>query len=78
VWLRLAKAPYNIMTEETCTQYNVLKVARALFRWTGNASLADFYERALLNGILGTQRKPGKHRHRCVRCCPSDRWATMD
>ncbi|KAG2492013.1 hypothetical protein HYH03_009742 [Edaphochlamys debaryana] len=47
-----------LQTEETCTQYNILKVARALFRWTGNVSYADFYERALLNGILGTARLP--------------------
>ncbi|KAG2492010.1 hypothetical protein HYH03_009740 [Edaphochlamys debaryana] len=47
-----------LMTEETCTQYNILKVSRALFRWTGNVSYADFYERALLNGILGTARVP--------------------
>ena len=45
-------------TEETCTTYNILKVARHLFKWTGSAHLADFYERALLNGILGVQR-PG-------------------
>ncbi|XP_065196675.1 uncharacterized protein LOC135828155 [Sycon ciliatum] len=45
-------------TEETCTTYNILKVARHLFKWTGSAALADFYERALLNGIMGVQR-PG-------------------
>ena len=39
-------------TEETCTQYNVLKVARYLFRWTGSAVLAD---------ILGTQRLPASY-----------------
>ena len=47
-----------LFTEETCTQYNILKVARALFRHTGQARLADFYETAILNGILGTQRMP--------------------
>ena len=47
-----------LFTEETCTQYNVLKVARALFRHTGHARLADLYETAILNGILGTQRMP--------------------
>lgn len=36
-------------------RYNVLKMARHLFEWSGNASLADFYERAILNGILGNQ-----------------------
>jgi len=43
-------------TQEICTQYNVLKIARSLFRWTGDVRLADFYERALVNGILGVTR----------------------
>lgn len=37
-------------TEETCTQYNMLKIARYLFRWTGAPAFADYYERAILNG----------------------------
>ena len=45
-------------TEETCTQYNMLKIARYLFRWTGAPVFADYYERALLNGLIGTQRMP--------------------
>lgn len=45
-------------TEETCTQYNMLKIARYLFRWTGAPVFADYYERAILNGLLGTQRMP--------------------
>ena len=40
-------------TEESCTTYNVLKVARHLFGWGADARLADFYERAFLNGIMG-------------------------
>ncbi|KAK9804537.1 hypothetical protein WJX73_005941 [Symbiochloris irregularis] len=51
-------------TQETCTTYNVLKIARYLFRWTGAASLTDFYERALLNGIIGTQRMPADYHSR--------------
>lgn len=51
-------------TQETCTQYNILKLARYLFRWTGYAPLADFYERAILNGLIGTQRiSPHYHSH---------------
>lgn len=50
-------------TEETCTQYNMLKLARYLFTWTGDVTFADYYERAVLNGILGTQRTPHKHSH---------------
>lgn len=38
--------------------YNVLKLARSLYRWTGDPWYADWYERGLLNGILGTQRMP--------------------
>ena len=50
------QAPASRNTQETCTTYNVLKLAQSLLRWTGDGSYADFYERALLNGILGTQR----------------------
>jgi hypothetical protein len=46
---------------ESCTQYNSLKIARALFRWTGDPAVADFYERALLNGVMGVQRRPHTH-----------------
>ena len=46
-------------TEESCTQYNSLKVARHLFTWTADAKLADYYERALLNGIAGNQNVSG-------------------
>jgi len=41
--------------EESCTTYNMLKVTRYLIRWTGDPMYADYYERAYLNGILGTQ-----------------------
>jgi len=43
-------------TQEICTQYNVLKIARSLFTWTGDVKYADFYEQALVNGILGVSR----------------------
>ena len=48
-------------TEETCTQYNMLKIARYLFTWTGNVTYADYYERAIMNGLLGTQRMPASN-----------------
>ena len=46
----------GLETQETCTQYNALKVARAAFLWTGDARFADLSERLILNGILGAQR----------------------
>ncbi|KAK2967345.1 hypothetical protein RJ640_029546 [Escallonia rubra] len=43
-------------TEESCTTYNMLKVSRHLFRWTKEIAYADYYERALTNGVMGIQR----------------------
>ena len=42
-------------TGETCCTYNMLKLSRHLFCWTGDAKVADYYERALYNHILGQQ-----------------------
>ncbi|KAI9100252.1 hypothetical protein K1719_024470 [Acacia pycnantha] len=51
----------TVDTEESCTTYNMLKVSRHLFRWTKEVTYADYYERALTNGVLGIQRgtEPG-------------------
>ena len=47
----------STQTEESCTQYNVLKIARHLFRWHAEVRYADFYERAITNGIVGNQKR---------------------
>jgi hypothetical protein len=41
-------------TQECCCTYNMLKLTRHLFSWTADPRYADYYERALFNGILGT------------------------
>jgi DUF1680 family protein len=41
-------------TQECCCTYNMLKLTRHVFTWSPEASYADFYERAFLNGIIGT------------------------
>eukprot|EP01084_Bolivina_argentea_P301923 521025_1 len=43
----------NIHTEESCTQYNILKVVRYIYTWNANSLLMDFYERATMNGLIG-------------------------
>lgn len=48
----------GINTQESCTTYNALKTARSLFRWSGASQFADFYERAVTNGVLGIARMP--------------------
>jgi DUF1680 family protein len=41
-------------TQECCCTYNMLKLTRHVFAWSGDPRVADFYERALFNSILGT------------------------
>ncbi|PSC73151.1 hypothetical protein C2E20_3677 [Micractinium conductrix] len=53
----------SYLTEESCTQYNMLKLARYMFRHTGDPALADYYERAILNGVIGIQKRPHDHDH---------------
>ena len=42
-------------TQECCVTYNMQKLTRHVFEWTGDARAADYYERAYYNGILGVQ-----------------------
>lgn len=42
-------------TQEDCVTYNMLKLTRHVFGWTADPAAADYYERALFNGILGVQ-----------------------
>ncbi|GFP98769.1 hypothetical protein PHJA_002020800 [Phtheirospermum japonicum] len=62
-WSDPKRLASTLQTEnaESCTTYNMLKVSRHLFRWTKEMAYADYYERALTNGVLGIQRgnEPG-------------------
>jgi DUF1680 family protein len=42
-------------TQECCPTYNMLKLTRHVAAWSGDAATAEYAERALWNGILGTQ-----------------------
>ncbi|MCR4415252.1 MAG: glycoside hydrolase family 127 protein [Thermoguttaceae bacterium] len=42
-------------TQECCCTYNLLKLTRHVFFWNADPQAADFYERGLFNGVLGTQ-----------------------
>jgi DUF1680 family protein len=42
-------------TCETCNTYNMLKLTRHLYEWSGDARYIDYYERALYNHILASQ-----------------------
>ncbi|MCL2005736.1 MAG: glycoside hydrolase family 127 protein [Planctomycetaceae bacterium] len=40
---------------ESCNTYNMMKLAKGLFRMNPQAKFADYYERAMFNHILSTQ-----------------------
>ncbi len=40
--------------QECCCAYNMMKLTRHLYGWSGDARLIDYYERNLLNHRLGT------------------------
>ena len=44
---------------ECCVAYNLMKLERLVFGWTGDARWMDGYERALFNCRLGTQNERG-------------------
>ena len=44
---------------ECCVAYNLMKLERLVFGWTGDARWMDAYERALFNCRLGTQNSDG-------------------
>jgi uncharacterized protein len=46
-------------TEECCCAYNMLKLTRHVFGWTGDPRAMDYYERVLWNHRLGTQDEKG-------------------
>ncbi|KAI1497247.1 secreted protein [Biscogniauxia marginata] len=48
-------------TAEACNSYNMLKLTRELWTIDPNANFFDFYERALLNHLLGQQDPSDSH-----------------
>jgi hypothetical protein len=44
----------SVATAECCCAYNMLKLTRQLYTWTGDPRYFDYYERALVNHRLGT------------------------
>jgi len=45
--------------EECCCGYNMMKLTRHIFSWTGEPGAMDYYERTLFNSRLGTQDTDG-------------------
>ncbi|HEY1807032.1 MAG TPA: beta-L-arabinofuranosidase domain-containing protein [Acidobacteriaceae bacterium] len=45
--------------EECCCSYNMMKLARHVYGWTGDPRIFDYYERLMFNVRLGTQDPKG-------------------
>jgi uncharacterized protein len=45
----------SVESQESCCTYNMLRLTEHLFQWQPDAAKGDYYERALVNGILSTQ-----------------------
>ena len=45
--------------EECCCSYNMMKLTRHIYAWSGDPRAMDFYERSLFNMRLGTQDRDG-------------------
>jgi DUF1680 family protein len=55
-----AELKRSVATAECCCSYNMLKLARHLYGWSGDSRYFDYYERSLQNMRLGTiQPKTG-------------------
>lgn len=50
----------NTQTEETCTQYNILKLNSLRFAWDGDSKYMDMYARQLYGGMIGNQATTGQ------------------
>ena len=53
------KGSLNYHDAECCVAYNLMKLDRHAFTWTGNARYMDAYERSLWNARMGTQNPDG-------------------
>jgi DUF1680 family protein len=52
--LLAAELKRSVATAECCCAYNMLKLARHLYSWTGDPRYFDYYERILVNHRIGT------------------------
>src|ERR1035437_5787839 len=72
-----AELKRSAATAECCCSYNMLKLARHLYSWSGDASYFDYYERSLLNMRLGTIQPKTGHTQYYVSLTPGT-WKTFN
>jgi uncharacterized protein len=56
-----AELKRSVATAECCCAYNMLKLTRHLYSWTGDPRYFDYYERTLMNHRIGTIHPESGH-----------------
>jgi DUF1680 family protein len=64
-------------TQECCCSYNMLKLTRHLYEWSGDPRYFDYYERSLLNMRLGTIHPENGHTQYYLSLTPGA-WKTFN
>jgi DUF1680 family protein len=75
--LLAAELKQGIATAECCCAYNMLKLARHLYSWTGDPKLFDYYERTQLNHRIGTIHPDSGHTQYYLSLTPGA-WKTFN
>jgi DUF1680 family protein len=71
-----AELQRSVATAECCCAYNMLKLARHVYSWTGNPRYFDYYERLLLNHRIGTIHPENGHTQYYLSLTPGT-WKTF-
>ena len=66
----------SVATAECCCSYNMLKLTRHLYGWTGDPKYFDYYERVLLNHRIGTIHPESGHTQYYLSMTPGA-WKTF-
>ncbi len=72
-----AELKRSVATAECCCSYNMLKLTRQLYGWTGEPGYFDYYERALYNHRLGTIHPGSGHTQYYLSLTPGA-WKTFN
>ena len=70
VWTPMGQLSARLgeLNQEHCVVYNMMRLSEYLFKWTGKAEYADYYERNLYNGIFAQGHWQGRSRD--ILCDP--------
>ena len=75
--LLAAELKRSVATAECCCAYNMLKLARHVYSWTGDPHYFDYYERILINHRIGTIHPQTGHTQYYLSLTPGA-WKTFN